>query len=130
MTDVTGRTPRLSFLDALRGYAILGVVIVHVEQVAHVSSPIGELYASNGRYGVELFFVVSAVSIAMAWHRRNDGYARFLVRRFFRLWPALSLAAAGYFAFDWTHPEWWHVLMTLSFVNGFHPSAIKRRLRS
>jgi peptidoglycan/LPS O-acetylase OafA/YrhL len=114
----------MPFLDALRGYAILGVVVVHVEQLAPLSSPLAEKYAQHGNRGVQLFFVVSAVSIAMAWHARADGFMRFLTRRLFRLWPALAIAAIAYAAIGGTYPEWWHVALTLSFLNGWHPSAI------
>src|SRR5262245_56404254 len=115
--------PRLPFLDSLRGYAILAVMCVHVEQVAPLSSPILHTYASHTNRGVDIFFIVSAISIAMAWHARADGYAPFLVRRLFRLLPALLLAAIGYAAIGATAPAWWQAAMTLTFVNGFHPSA-------
>jgi exopolysaccharide production protein ExoZ len=115
--------PRLPFLDALRGYAILGVIIVHAEQVAPLSSPLAEKYAQHGNRGVQLFFLVSAVSIAMAWHARADAYWRFLVRRLFRLLPALVIAAIGYTTIGGTHPKWWHTALTLTFLNGWHPSA-------
>src|SRR5580658_8387678 len=115
---------RLPFLDALRGYAILGVLTAHIEQVAPLSSTRLENYAQHGRYGVQLFFIVSAVSIAMAWYARADGYGRFLTRRLFRLLPALALAAIGYATIGGTHPEWWHIALTVTFLNGWHPSAI------
>jgi peptidoglycan/LPS O-acetylase OafA/YrhL len=116
--------PRLPFLDALRGYAILGVIVVHVEQVAPLSAPLAEKYAQHGNRGVQLFFLVSAVSIAMAWHARADGYMRFLVRRLFRLLPALTIAAIAYATIGGTHPKWWHAALTLTFLNGWQPSAI------
>jgi peptidoglycan/LPS O-acetylase OafA/YrhL len=121
---MSSAAPRLPFLDSLRGYAILGVVIVHVEQKAPLSSSLAETYAQHGRYGVQLFFVVSAVSIAMAWHARADGYFRFLTRRVFRLLPALSLAVLGYATIGGMNPRWWQAALTLSFLNGWHPSAI------
>jgi peptidoglycan/LPS O-acetylase OafA/YrhL len=117
--------PRLPFLDALRGYAILGVIVVHVEQLAPLSSPLAERYAQHGNRGVQLFFLVSAVSIAMAWHARADGYARFLVRRLFRLLPALAVAAILYATIGGSHPTWWHAALTLTFLNGWHPAAIE-----
>src|SRR5690349_9635429 len=121
---MSSAAPRLPFLDALRGYAILGVMWVHVEQVAPVSSPVAHAYATHANRGVDIFFVVSAISIAMAWHARADGYFPFLVRRLFRLLPAMSLAAIGYAAIGETNPQWWQAAMTVTFVNGFHPSAI------
>jgi len=123
-STMSSAAPRLPFLDALRGYAILGVIWVHVEQVAPISSPVVHAYATHASRGVDIFFVVSAISIAMAWHARADGYFPFLVRRLFRLLPAMSLAAIGYAAIGMTTPEWWQAAMTLTFVNGFHPTAI------
>jgi peptidoglycan/LPS O-acetylase OafA/YrhL len=121
---MSSAAPRLPFLDALRGYAILAVIWVHVEQVAPVSSPVVHAYAMHANRGVDIFFVVSAISIAMAWHARADGYLPFLVRRLFRLLPAMSLAAIGYAAIGATAPSWWQAAMTLTFVNGFHPAAV------
>src|SRR5262249_12387330 len=121
---MSSAAPRLPFLDALRGYAILGVMWVHVEQAAPVSSPVAHAYAVHANRGVDIFFVVSAISIAMAWHARADGYFPFLVRRLFRLLPAMLLAAIGYAAIGMTDPKWWQAAMTLTFVNGFHPTAI------
>jgi len=121
---MSSAAPRLPFLAALRGYAILGVMWVHVEQVAPVSSPVAHAYAAHANRGVDIFFVVSAISIAMAWHARADGYVPFLVRRLFRLLPAMVLAAIGYAAIGATAPAWWQAAMTLTFLNGFHPSAI------
>ena len=116
-------TPRLPYLDALRGYAIIAVIAVHTEQVAPLSSTVAKAYAQHGRYGVQLFFVVSAVSIAMTWHARGDGYQPFLVRRLFRLLPALAVATIGYAAINGV-PEWWQVVMTLTFTDGLHPAAV------
>ncbi len=122
---MSSAAPRLPYLDALRGYAILGVVIVHVEQKGQLSSSLAETYAQHGRYGVQLFFLVSAVSIAMAWHARADGFLRFIIRRLFRLLPALTLAAIGYATVGGMHPEWWQAALTLSFLNGWHPSVVE-----
>src|SRR5262249_14174561 len=37
---------------------------------------------------------------------------------------AMLLAAIGYAAIGMTDPKWWQAAMTLTFVNGFHPTAI------
>jgi len=115
--------PRLPVLDALRGYAVLAVMIVHIEQWAPVSSPIAKVYAQHGNYGVRLFFIVSAISIAMTWHARADGYLRFLVRRLFRLLPGMAFAAIGFAALRGV-PEWWRIAATFTFLDGFTPATV------
>ncbi len=64
---------RYAYIDALRGYAILGVISVHTSgTVPHFGGPLREL-ASYGQYGVHLFFIISAVTLAMSWDARSDG---------------------------------------------------------
>src|SRR5262249_25059763 len=111
---MSSAAPRLPFLDSLRGYAILGVMWVHVEQAAPISSPLVHASATHATRGVDIFFAVSAISFAMAWHARADGYLPFLVRRLFRLLPAMLLAAIGYAAIGATTPAWWEAAMTLT----------------
>jgi len=50
---------RLDWLDALRGWAVLGVVMVHSGQAAH-STGITQQISAAGQYGVQLFFLISA----------------------------------------------------------------------
>jgi peptidoglycan/LPS O-acetylase OafA/YrhL len=66
---------RLQWIDALRGYAIVGVIAAHLELFPH------------GVRGVQLFFLASAISLLHSWHNRKDGAAYFYVRRFFRIAP-------------------------------------------
>lgn len=51
---------RIDWLDALRGWAILGVVLVHAGQSVHIESGLSSQLTDAGRYGVQLFFIVSA----------------------------------------------------------------------
>lgn len=67
----------LDYIDALRGYAILLVMIVH----AGIVMPEATAYVSWGARGVQLFFVISAVTLMASWERRHDGAAAFYVRR-------------------------------------------------
>ena len=66
-------TRHLDYIDALRGYAILGVVAVHASiAVPDLEWPLRFL-AEQGARGVQLFFVVSALTLMLSWHARDDG---------------------------------------------------------
>lgn len=107
---VSGARPRLAALDALRGVAILGVVAVHAsgiigERIDLLGVDLRKLLIWSGQYGVELFFLLSGLTIA--WSYRTHGQegerilSAYFLRRFFRLSPMYYmtlavLAAAGY----------------------------------
>lgn len=82
---------KFAYIDALRGYAILGVMVTHVGGAYGFSQATGW-----GARGVQLFFVVSAFTLALSWSTRTDGVAAFYVRRLFRIVPMFWLAI-GYF---------------------------------
>jgi peptidoglycan/LPS O-acetylase OafA/YrhL len=123
-------------IDALRGLAILGVVAVHTIEIAPPRSEFLTSLSQSGTRGVQLFFVVSAVtlflSISSRFNREIHPYRNFFIRRFFRiaplfycailLFPLLKGVGPSYFA-----PEgikWWHFLTTATFCNGWTPESI------
>jgi peptidoglycan/LPS O-acetylase OafA/YrhL len=88
------RETRIGWLDALRGWAILGVVLVHTGQgIAGLPGFWGGV-AAAGQYGVQLFFIVSALTIGLTYERQvqgGSGIARasiaWLVKRLMRIAP-------------------------------------------
>jgi exopolysaccharide production protein ExoZ len=76
---------RLAWIDALRGYAIIGVLAVHVGGVA------------DGARGVQLFFMASAIALLHSWHGQKDSVRRFYTRRLFRIAPMFWLAIPTFF---------------------------------
>lgn len=90
---------KLAFIDALRGYAVLGVLLVHTGQV----SGFPDAPVAAGARGVQLFFVVSALTLMLSWHHRNDGAGPFLIRRAFRILPMFWLSIPLYLSgpVDW-----------------------------
>lgn len=76
---------RLAWIDALRGYAITGVVAAHVGGMA------------SGARGVQLFFMASAIALLHSWHSRNDRVHGFYTRRLFRIAPMYWLAIPAFF---------------------------------
>jgi peptidoglycan/LPS O-acetylase OafA/YrhL len=85
---------RLAYLDALRGVAVMMVVLVHVgvELLPYgQKSPAPVLLLTEyGQMGVQLFFVVSAFSLCVAHEKRASDPHRlraFFILRFFRIAP-------------------------------------------
>ncbi len=54
---------KLDYIDALRGLAVLGVVIVHVNLYgrSNANHPLLDKVAAEGARGVQLFFMASAM---------------------------------------------------------------------
>jgi peptidoglycan/LPS O-acetylase OafA/YrhL len=123
---------RLGYIDALRGYAIVGVIVVHVAQyVPGLEWPF-DVWAVEGARGVQLFFVASALTLMLSWHARADGIAAFYIRRVFRIAPMFWLAIPLYLALYGLGPRgsapqgisWPHIVTTAAFLHGFHPETI------
>ncbi|MUH73682.1 acyltransferase family protein [Psychrosphaera haliotis] len=100
-------TYRLASLDALRGIAALGVVLYHFTSLFAIKFNYPELSAifpspssHIGRYGVELFFIISGFVISMSIENSNNVY-RFFVSRFSRLFPTFWAAVFISSIFIW-----------------------------
>lgn len=86
---------RITYLDGLRGVAILLVVGYHVYTRWASSLPYGDVLAGvpvffYGWLGVPLFFLISGFVIFMTLEK-CDGIASFLYRRWLRLFPAMLI---------------------------------------
>lgn len=129
-----GLGSRFDYIDALRGYAILGVIAVHTSQLfANLQWPL-RLIADQGARGVQLFFVVSALTLTFSWNNRSDGALPFWVRRAFRIVPMFWLALTYYVVLvgfldvhlRWGPREiaWRDILASAALVHGLHPATI------
>jgi peptidoglycan/LPS O-acetylase OafA/YrhL len=84
-------------LHALRGLAALVVLLAHAWiPVAHFGSPTAFfLSLFNSGSAVSLFFVLSGLVLALSFERSPPdnlfGYAKYAIRRAFRLLPLLAL---------------------------------------
>ncbi|CAN5769279.1 acyltransferase [soil metagenome] len=89
-TGVEAPPVRYEFLDALRGLAILAVIAEHCTKAVNQPFPLVR-YGWAGSSGVQLFFVISAVTIFLtlerATGREKQVFKNFYVRRFFRILP-------------------------------------------
>lgn len=86
---------RIEALDWQRGILAVSIMVYHLlfwhAQAANASSVIGRL----GIYGVSMFFVLSGLSMAIAYERYEIGVRsslKFYLRRLFRIWPLLWVA--------------------------------------
>ncbi len=80
----------LEFIDALRGVAILMVIITHVNPATPDVSSLVSSLCSYGRMGVQLFFVLSAFTLCLTYAgRASDPHSirKFYVRRYLRIAP-------------------------------------------
>ena len=120
--------PKFEFIDAARGIAILLVLVCHTA-VSQQPWPIRR-FTELGWHGVQLFFVVSSMTLALSWQYRRDEevypFLNFLVRRVFRIWPMYCLAYLAYLVI-WppTMPlSIARVLAALTFMSGWSPGPL------
>ena len=83
-------------LDGLRFFAFLAVFLSHVAQFsngANEAKPaIIQIFNLVGRFGVDLFFALSAYLLTVLMIREKDRFGRldvraFYIRRLLRIWP-------------------------------------------
>ena len=140
-----------AFIDSLRGWAILLVILTHAAQgpvaVAALSQPPSDTIppltlppwlgaiTGNAGAGVQLFFVVSAFSLTLSWLSRGataGATRRFLARRLFRIAPMYYLAIAIYLLIYGTGPRFAaprgiapdDVLLTVTFLSVWKLNAL------
>jgi peptidoglycan/LPS O-acetylase OafA/YrhL len=118
-----------NYIDALRGYAILVVLLVHTLILTIGVSPLVWSQVGRGGYGVQLFFVISALTLAQSWRERGDGVWPFFIRRVFRIAPMFWLAIFPFLYIPypwggiWNHENAtaFHILLTAMLAHGVHP---------
>ncbi|NDW08104.1 acyltransferase [Dysgonomonas sp. 520] len=96
---------KYEYIDSLRGIAILMVLLIHnggYGSSLHDISPLLDKIRLAGRYGVQLFFLVSAYTLMLSHQSRyveNKSTRNFFIRRLFRIVPIYYIALVIY-AFD------------------------------
>jgi peptidoglycan/LPS O-acetylase OafA/YrhL len=113
------RSERVEFLDALRAIAALMVFVIHA-----CMPPEGSII-NFGRYGVTVFFVVSAFSLCLSLSREDERgkirWGAYFVRRFFRIAP-LYYAVLLFGAVEYLQSgKGFSLLVHLTFANVFVP---------
>ncbi len=133
--EMTASFVRLDFLDALRFFAIIYVVVSHLILIPQPNLAIPEWIApfliNGGDAGVSLFFVLSAFSLCYSMDKRSGEkmlLRNFYIRRFFRIAPLFYLLMLLYwirdaFIFNVLHPVS-EVLVNASLLFNLVPSCI------
>ena len=98
MSQAKSIKPRLHGLDCLRGISALGVMVFHYASF-YAGWPFApSLLDKIGLYPVSVFYILSGLSLAIAYQdrlvRATDVLA-FSVKRLFRIVPLWWLVAAG-----------------------------------
>ncbi|MCD2517738.1 acyltransferase [Massilia sp. G4R7] len=127
MAPSTDTRPKLAWIQALRGVAVLFVVLTHARYyfLDTPTWPLAEQLLRPGAMGVDLFFVISGF-IMVYTTRHVAGTPRdafdFLVRRFARIWPlyaviTLAWLTVAHSGFGWltNWPPFKALLLSLSF---------------
>lgn len=109
-----------SYIDALRGWAILGVIVTHASSYCQLGTQL-----AVGARGVQLFFVVSAFTLMHSWHSKQDGARNFYTRRFFRIAPMWWLAMLLFWPQLSAKAPIHDVLLNALFLHGLSASAIE-----
>ena len=127
---------RFKYLDSIKGFAILGVILFHVSIHIVGLTPIFKDILNIGNYGVQLFFITSALTLFMSCYSRFTKEEKpiifFSIRRLFRIAPMFWLAiifyqffhAAPGHIFLASNAKPWHVVFTALFIHGWHPATI------
>ena len=135
MTYMQSDPKHLNYIDAVRGYAFLGVLMVHTA-LAVGPFPGRDVFLFSG-YGVQLFFLASAITLCHSMSSRKSfdrhPVAYFYLRRIFRIAPLFWTAIVFYWTFPTVIPPSWlssfapfgvhpsYFAMTAFFLNGWHP---------
>ena len=91
-SDAGSSTDRILDIERLRGYAILAVLVMHLDLTGHLTGHFMARCGLNVRYtpfwlGVQLFFVISGFVVLRSFASSGGSLWQFYLRRIFRLWP-------------------------------------------
>lgn len=130
-------TKKYDYIDALRGIAVLGTLFIHSSKYERGINNFGDNFkelALLGNSGVQLFFMMSAVTLFLSMSQKKklekNPTLNFFIRRFFRIAPlfylstifCLSFNLEGYWWNDFSHLNpYYLILTTVTFTNGFDP---------
>jgi peptidoglycan/LPS O-acetylase OafA/YrhL len=128
--------PRLEFLDAGRGIAILGVIAVHTVEHFSTGIPLLNAVIGTGQFGVQLFYIISAYTMQHTLSSRVGRESRpiqnFWIRRYCRIaipfWAGMAVYEsframhAGYYAS--LSADVFSLMTSFLLIQGFWPTSL------
>jgi exopolysaccharide production protein ExoZ len=106
------RGPKIANLQALRGLAVLLVLLRHISVMENKYDPHDSFlpeFGNAGAGGVDLFFVISGfimVTISRGRHQVPGGFREFLYRRAARIYPLYWIFSLVVFGVWLAQPAW------------------------
>jgi peptidoglycan/LPS O-acetylase OafA/YrhL len=123
------KTKKYSYIDSIRGYAVLMVLVAHVFAFGGANSNPGIALAKvwvQCRMGVMLFYMISALTLFLSYDQKikveNYPVTNFFIRRLFRIVPLfyfVCIYRIVFYKFDTIA-----IIGTITFTNGFMPKYI------
>lgn len=136
---VDDASKRYPWIDSVRGVAILMVIAVHASHGLKGSESLLRTIFSFGGYGVQLFFVASAMTLCMSLasnYGKPHWLMKYAARRFFRIAPMYYIGIVLYFFWSFAKNYVQHgvidplpqytpvnILANIFFIHGFFPEA-------
>jgi len=92
MSHSPSQSRHIELIDHMRGIAILGVIAVHSLQISKLITGNSDVssgldFLSYGRYGPEVFFVISGYLLSSKNSDKTFSAKNFAIRRFARIFP-------------------------------------------
>ena len=111
-------SPRLDFITGLKGYAALGVFLIHVGSVFRSIHPMVSGLIDYGKFGIVAFFFLSSVTISKSlFFKKNVSYVSYLFRRGLRIIPLYYLVLFLAIGLTGIHTTIKDILFHIFFIN-------------
>jgi peptidoglycan/LPS O-acetylase OafA/YrhL len=128
-TDAASRqeTQRLDYIDAMRGLAILAVLVMHSAVMVQTDIPIKSIQniINSGAMGVQLFYITSAFTLFLSLKSKSDKEhnptRNFFLRRFFRIAPLYYIMIVYHLIESNFHVSPGTIISHFVFLHGLHP---------
>lgn len=91
---------KLDEMQILKGFAVILVVLVHSPQMIDGINMVIEQITRLGRWGCQLYFVISGFLITLSWESENPSLKKYYTNRVVTIVPAYYIAIAGYLSFN------------------------------
>ncbi len=114
---------RLAWLDYLRGFCALGIMLYHYSLWGINSRvDVGTFLGKVGVYGVSMFYVLSGLTLYQVYQHKMetfDSIRKFYIKRFFRIFPLLWIVNIATIILNRQIPDVYTLFLNFTGVFGF-----------